>query len=188
RMKQIICFLLLSVLFVSCKEKIKSVQGVMKALTPEEQSSSIDPAVDNIIKGEKGTQVFIPANALRFKDGTIPKGKVSIELKEFFSTTDFISNDLSTVSDSFLLETNGMLYISAKADGKELVVDNSKSYTIAFPKKDSVKRMELFYGDSSGKGNINWRSALPIGEGFMQGYDSLLVDSTLYSYKIRVCG
>src|SRR6185436_7664172 len=78
--------------------------------------------------------------------------------------------------------------ISAKADGKELVVDNSKSYTIAFPKKDSVKRMELFYGDSSGKGNINWRSALPIGEGFMQGYDSLLVDSTLYSYKIRVCG
>ena len=163
-------------------------QDVMKALDPEKQSSSIDPTVDNIIKGEKGTQIFIPANALRFKDGSIPTGKVNIELKEFFSTSDFISNNLSTVSDSFLLETNGMLYISATADGKELVVDNSKSYTIAFPKSDSTRNMELFYGDSTQAGSINWNTALPTTEGFGIGYDSLLVDSALYKYKVRICG
>jgi len=160
----------------------------MNTLAPDEQKSTIDPTVDNLIKGEKGTQVFIPANALKFKDGTTPSGKVNIALKEFFSISDFVSNRLSTMSDSFLLETGGMLFISATADGKELVVDGDKSYTIAFPKSDNTKKMELFYGDSAGTENVNWQSSLPITEGFSFGYDSLLVDSTLYEYKTRVCG
>ena len=187
-MKIITFFVFYLFLLVSCKDKINSVQGVMKALTPEGQHSSIDPTIDNVIKGRKGTQIFIPANALRFKDGTIPAGKVNIELKEFFSTSDLISNNLSAVSDSFLLETNGMLYISAMADGKELVIDGNKSYTVAFPKKDSTKNMELFYGESRGKDNINWQPAIPTGEGFPFGYDSLLIDSTLYQNRITVCG
>jgi len=187
-MKQVILVLFSIFILVSCKEKINSVQDVMNTLAPDEQKSTIDPTVDNLIKGEKGTQIFIPANALRFRDGTVPTGKVNIELKEFFSVSDFVSNNLSTMSDSFLLETNGMLYISATVDRKELVIDNNKSYTIAFPKNDSATKMELFYGDSVGTGNVNWRSALPIGEGFGSGYDSLLVDSTLYEEKMRVCG
>src|SRR5688500_1157341 len=128
-MKQVILLLFISLL-VSCKQKINSTQDVLNALAPDTQKSLIDPSVDNIIKSKKGTQIFIPANALRFKDGTTPSGKASIELKEFFSISDFVSNRLSTMSDSFLLETGGMLFISATADGKELVVDNDKSYTI----------------------------------------------------------
>ena len=187
-MRQIILFLCTVLFFISCKEKINSVQDVMDAIAPNEQKFTIDPATDNIIKGEKGTQVFIPANALKFKDGTTPSGRVKIELKEFFSVSEFISNNLSTMSDSFLLETNGMLYIFASADGKELVIDNNKSYTIAFSKNDSTKNMELFYGDSSGTGNVNWQLASPRTEGFGFGYDSLLVDSALYDEKIKVCG
>src|SRR5688572_27388099 len=188
-MKQAIVFFCSIIILVSCKEKINSVQDVMIALAPDEQKSTIDPSVDNLIKGEKGTQVFIPANALRFKDGTVPTGKVKVELKEFFSVSDFISNGLSTTSDSFLLETNGMLYISATADGKELVIDGNKSYTIAFPKTDSTKNMELFYGDSTATGIVNWRSALPATEGLdaTLGYDSLLVDSALYKKEISIC-
>ena len=83
----------------------------MTAMAPPEQGFTIDPSTDNVIKGEKGTQIFIPANALRFPDGTAPTGKVNVELKEFFSISDFVSNSLSTTSDSFLLETAGMLYV-----------------------------------------------------------------------------
>jgi len=184
-MKQVILVLFSIFILVSCKEKIKSVQDVMNTLAPDEQKSTIDPTVDNLIKGEKGTQIFIPANALRFKDGTIPAGRINIELKEFFSVSDFVSNNLSTMSDSFLLETNGMLYISATADGKELVIDNNKSYTIAFPKIDSTKSMELFYGDSSGSGNINWQPVFRNVEG---APDTTIADSTLYEKKITVCG
>ena len=175
----IICFL------GSCKEKINSVQDVMTAMAPPEQGFTIDPSTDNVIKGEKGTQIFIPANALRFPDGTAPTGKVNVELKEFFSISDFVSNSLSTTSDSFLLETAGMLYISATADGKELVIDNSKSYAIAFPKNDSTRNMELFYGDSSGAGSVNWQ---PVIRGEEGSFDSTLTDSTLYVKKITVCG
>lgn len=169
----------------------------MTAMAPEQQRSTIDPTVDNVIKGEKGTQIFIPANALRFKNGTTPTGKVNIELKEFFSISEFISNNLSTVSDSILLETSGMLYIAATADGKELVVDKDKSYAIAFPKTDTTKRMGLFYGQPTEIGSVNWRQdggpafardSDGLGEGFGIGYDSLLVDSSLYEYKTRNCG
>lgn len=197
-MRPTIFFLFMMLLVVSCKEKFNSLQDVMTAIAPKQQRSTIDPTVDNVIKGEKGTQVFIPANALRFKDGTAPTGKVNIELTEFFSISEFISNNLSTVSDSILLETNGMLYISATAGGKELVVDKDKSYTIAFPKTDTTKRMGLFYGQPTQTGTVNWtQDRGPVftadfsgGFGFEGdvGFDSLLVDSTLYEYKTRNCG
>lgn len=184
-MKLSILFFCTIFLLASCKENINSVKDVMKAMSPDEQKFTIDPATDNIIKGEKGTQIFIPANALKFPDGTAPTGSVKVELKEFFSTSDFASNNLSTVSDSFLLETGGMLYIAATAAGKELVIDNNKSYAIAFPKSDSTKDMELFYGESAGTGNVNWQQAFQGGEGLP---DTTLDDSSLYERKITACG
>jgi hypothetical protein len=188
-MKQIILLLCTALFVVSCKEKINSVQDVMTAMAPPEQGFTIDPATDNVIKGEKGTQIFIPANTLKFPDGTAPTGKVKVELKEFFSISDFISNNLSTTSNRFLLETAGMLFISATADGKELIIDKSKSYTIALPKEDSTKEMQTFYGDTV-SGAVTWSSGFGWGsEGDeMAGLDSALIDSSMFETKTRVCG
>ena len=188
-MRSILSLLFSTLLFCSCKEKINSVQDVMNALEPEKQSSSIDPTVDNVIKGEKGTHVFIPSNSLKFKDGTTPTGKVNIELKEFFSVSDFISRNLSSVSENSLLETGGMIYITANSDGRELQLDKTKSLAISFPNGDSTKQMETFYGDTT-LGTINWRPGFGWGiEGdALAGLDSTLLDSSMFETKTRVCG
>jgi hypothetical protein len=58
-MRQIILFFGTVLFLASCKDKINSVQDIMSSMSPDKQNFTIDPATDNIIKGEKGTQVFI---------------------------------------------------------------------------------------------------------------------------------
>src|SRR5687768_15205549 len=116
-------------LFSSCKsDQVNSLQEVLDSFSPEEQLMTIDPRKDNMIEGKKGSKVFIPANAFQFKDGSLPAEKIVVSLKEFFSISDFVSNNLSTLSDGHLLETGGMLFISAISERKELEINKTKSY------------------------------------------------------------
>jgi hypothetical protein len=182
-------FLLLSfsaILLFSCKpDEPASLAEVLETVSPAKQQSSIDPTKDNLVEGKKGTKVFIPANSLQLPDGTYPKGQVTIELKEFYSLTDLLSTNLSTVSDSFLLETGGMIHLAAFSEGKELQVDKEKSLAVAFPNKNASKKMDTFYGDTLSTGQINWQPAFVRGEtAAMDPY----ADSTLYENKISVCG
>jgi hypothetical protein len=178
--------LLVTLCFYSCKSnRVDSLQDVLTAISPAEQETTIDPSTENIVEGKKGTRVFIPANAFQFKDGTRPTGKIEIQLKEFYSVSEFMSNNLSTLSDSFLLETGGMLFISATADGKELEMDKQKSCVIAFPGKKTGTEMNIFYGDTAAGKNINWQPGPWAREG---GMDDLLMDSSLYDREITICG
>ena len=188
-MKYLFYFALL-ILFFSCKsDRIESLQDVLEGMAPEEQETTIDPTKDNMLTGDKGTKVFIPANAFQFGDGSLPPGKVVVTMQEFVSVSDFISNNLSTLSDSFLLETGGMLFISATSGGKELELSKSKSYVVAFPNKDATKKMETFYGITNPAGQVNWTPAFSWGESSAgRSLDSTLLDSTMYKPKISVCG
>ena len=161
----------------------------MVALAPPEQKFSIDPTQDNFIKGDQGSRIFIPVNAFVLEDGSVPEGKISVFLKEFYSVSDFISEGLSTISDGYLLETGGMLYITAKAGEKKLLLNKTSSLTIAFPKKDSTKKMETFYGDTTSR-TVNWSRGFgggSEGDG-MAGLDTTLIDSSMFETKTRVCG
>lgn len=183
-------FILLLLLFLySCKTKnIDSLHDVLDELSPKEQEESIDPSKDNMIEGEKGTKVFIPADAFQFKDGTPVTEKVVIYLKEFFSPSDFISNNLSTSSRGYLLETGGMVFISATSAGQELEVNKAKSYVVAFPNKDTSKPMSSFYGAADSSGQINWNPVFNFGEGDSSfGTDSTLIDSSMYKPMVTVC-
>jgi hypothetical protein len=157
-------------------------------MSPEEQTTNIDPTKDNTINGEKGTKIFIPANAFQFADGSLPTGKIDITLKEFYSNSDFISNNLTTQSYGHLLETGGMVFISASSEGKELEISKIKSYTIAFPGRDTSNRMEPFYGNKDSSGQVSWTPAFMRGEGDpATGIDSTLIDSSLYKMNVTVC-
>jgi hypothetical protein len=155
-MKSLLTTCLLAILLYACKSerKVESLYDVLQSIAPPRQEYTIDPAKDNIITGEKGTKLFLPANLFVYKDGSLPTGKVKVVLEEFFSIAEFASNGLSTMSDSLLLETGGMLNIKVTAEGKKLVVSADKSYVVAFPNK-KVERMDLFYGDRTA-GKINW--------------------------------
>jgi hypothetical protein len=145
--------LLASFLFAHCsadKQRNRDIpyndlETVMTNLSPLPQSFEIDPTEDNQIKGEKGTVVFIPADAFRFEDGSVPTEEVQVELKESYTLTEMIGAGLHTMSGDRPLETAGMIYVNATADGKPLKVQGGKAFVVSFPKNQQTEEMDLFY-------------------------------------------
>lgn len=189
-MRNIAAVLLL--LFVSCKTgknyvPVNSSEDISRNLAPQEQAVTVDATKDNLIKGEKGTQVFIPAGALVFEDGSAVKGDAVISLKEFYSSGDMMSANLSSMSDSMMLQTGGMLYVEAKAGNKQLKVDGRRSIVISFPRKKGIDSMEVFYGSTRDAGGINWMPGIER-KLVYEAVDTLLTkDSSLYTKQVRVC-
>lgn len=107
---------------------------------------------DTLISGKEGTSIWITKDL--FENYT--NGKITFELKEFYSKEDMILNGLSTVTDKDeLLESSGMFYINFKEGDKQLKIKKGKSYDVTIPNKplaesniyynynDSIFRWEL---------------------------------------------
>ncbi|WP_143067844.1 hypothetical protein [Olleya namhaensis] len=114
-------------------------------LSPTTESFEIQVNKETILKGKKGTSIYIPANAFQFENGTEPNEPITIELKECFSLTDMIFENLQTISGDRILETNGMIYVNAEVNGKSLFVKKGKAFVVGFPKNGLDKEMDLFY-------------------------------------------
>lgn len=121
---------------------------------------TINPSSDTTIFGPQGTRVFIGAETFQFFDGSTVADSINIELKEFYSKSDIILADLSTMADEKLLETAGMLHIVASSSGKNLEIKSDKRIVVHMPKdRDDYRKMNLFYADqksSTDTSVTNW--------------------------------
>jgi hypothetical protein len=148
-LNQTLAIALFTLLLVRCsKEKdipVNSLKDVMTNLAPRPKTFEISPAEETMLEGDKGTAVYIPADAFQFADGTAPTGKVNIELKECYSLPAMIGENLHTTSQGRILQTAGMIYFNATADGKQLSLKDDKAFVIGFPKNDQADEMDLFY-------------------------------------------
>jgi hypothetical protein len=154
-------FLMVLILFTACSTKRKeihvtSLNDVMTNLAPTAEEFQINPAEESLLTGKKGTTVYIPPDAFQFADGTAPTTPVKIELKECYSLTDMIAENLGTMSGPRILETGGMIYFNATSDGKQLSVKDGKAFVVAFPKNNQTKEMDLFYNFTSGDTLTTW--------------------------------
>lgn len=184
--------MLASVCLYSCREEsIKTREELLKAITPGVQQKTIDPSIDNLIEGEKGVRVFIPANSLVFENGTKAAGQATVNLEEFLSAPDFFSRRLSTVAGTDLLETGGMINLTASSNGKALFVDGPAAIVVAFPATDTLPGMETFYGsisDSAAGTPSDWTGASQLfGDGGI-ALGNPTNDSSLYTNRVTVCG
>jgi hypothetical protein len=128
------------------EKPVQSLTDVLTSLAPKASAFEMDPdAKTMLLKGEKGTVVYISRDAFQFADGTVPTGTINIELKECYSLTDMIGQNMSTTSGDRILETGGMVYFQATSDGKQLSLKDKKAIVVAFPKGSQTKEMDLFY-------------------------------------------
>lgn len=184
---------------------INSLEDVMTNLAPIPKSFEINPSEESILKGDKGTAIYIPADAFQFEDGTLPTEKINIELKECYTLTDMISENLQTTSMGFMLETAGMIYINATSDGKQLSIKKDKAVVVGFPKSNNQDTMDLFYQQQMPDSTTTWipdylmyqydQSESPQnttyeqpsnGGGDFSAIDSLPSDSTSYPIKYPI--
>lgn len=124
---------------------------------------SVDPTKATVVQGKQGMQLAIPANALVDATGNRVTGPVSLELIEAPGLTSFMGAGLATQAGKSLLESGGMLKVSATADdGTPVFLDPEKSMVVSVPSEQRKEGMELFL---SGDGS-NWNAtAVPLTAG-----------------------
>ncbi len=162
----------ITILPVAAVKKYQNMKEFYRDLSVGYQNFKINTAKDTIIRGEKGTILFIPKAAF---EGVAVNAIVDFRLKEAYSVSDIISENLSTMSGDKLLQTGGMIYIDAKYNGKDLTLE--KTMNVAFSSKESNQvGMQLFSGvrDSKNNGSIDW---IPLNK------DGEVEEVTLYKHS-----
>lgn len=169
-------FALIPLLFFSCEqpnsESLESEKGV-KGIDSSDFESEPKPTLtfaklsegyleneiltinnerDTLLKGKKGTEIFIPAGSL------IPGGRnVKLEVKECYNISDFVKHNLTTTSNGKLLGSNGMIYLNVVGNDST-TINPKKPIKIKFPSSKS-ESSDLFYGTRDDQGNIEWGEA-----------------------------
>jgi hypothetical protein len=117
---------------------------------------------DTAITYQKGTVISIPQNAFVDKSGKTVEGEVTIEVVEALDISDFLSNNLQTISDGQLLESAGMIYINASANGEPLALAENTSLQIELPSNQEKNDFQVFQANYDENGEINWTAPTEI--------------------------
>ncbi len=120
-----------------------------------DQYFTIDPAKAQEIRCKDGTRIQIPAGAFRGADGRPVTGTVRISVREALGMADFLTQDLSAVSDGRLLESRGMVQVTATVDGRAVTLGTPVQ--VALPAMDARSDMKLFYGQRTEDNKMNWK-------------------------------
>ncbi len=120
------------------------------------QTFNIDSKNDNVIEGKNGTIVICPKGCFKNGKDEIVAENVKIELSEALSIEDMLLSNLTTTSDGKPLETDGMIYFNATANGEQLTINKDNPIHIEIPTKENKPGMMVYKGTRDEKGNMNW--------------------------------
>lgn len=157
-LQQIFIFGFLTTLINSCMSDKSSLTNTEKISFPTIEFT-ISATSDTTIFGQQGTRLFIEKETFQHTDGTPVTDSIKIKIKEFYKKSDILLADLSTESNGKLLETGGMINITATSKGRDIEIKVDKRIVIHFPKpKNSYKQMNLFFADKNSSDSIvnNW--------------------------------
>lgn len=111
---------------------------------------------DTVLLGIDGTMLFINANSFADADGFPYEGEIKIHMTEYYNMSDIILAGLSTTSNGELLETGGMLNITATgSDQQQLDLISGERMSVYFPFEQNTGDMKAFYGEWHNE-EMNW--------------------------------
>lgn len=127
----------------------------------DRQSFTISAGSNQQVTGDKGIQLYIPANAFVDPDGNPVSGDVELELEEIYSPEAMVKTNATTETASGEpLITGGMFRVEARQDGRELRLPDSSSISVAMPARTNtgnIDRMRLWTSDRSARSQSpNW--------------------------------
>jgi hypothetical protein len=120
---------------------------------------TIDPGRDTTLIGLEGTQITIKARAfVDLASGKEVTEPVLVSLEEYYKRSDMVKANLTTTSGAQLLETGGMLHLSATRNGQKLVLKKELPLEIKFSGAGSEKEgMQLFSGKAGENHSVDWK-------------------------------
>ena len=120
------------------------------------QTFDIDSKIDNVIEGKNGTIIVCPKGCFMDAKGKIIEDNVKIELSEALLLEDMLLSNLTTTSNGKQLETDGMIYFNATANGEQLSINKENPIHIEIPTAEKKAGMMAYKGVRDDKGNMNW--------------------------------
>lgn len=133
-----------------------SANDPFKTTIVHDQLFQIDSRQDNVIEGEHGTIILFPKGCFMDANGDIVEENVKIELAEALTLQDMLLSNLTTTANGKLLETDGMIYFNATANGKQLTVNQEIPVYIEIPTHQKRPGMKAYKGSRDENGNMNW--------------------------------
>jgi Gram-negative bacterial TonB protein C-terminal len=132
-----------------------SLENDFKTIGQNFQDFVINTNFDTTILCKEGTGIKIKHSSFLIASNlTEAKGTIIFQVKEFYRTSDIILARLTTHSNNNILETGGMLFIQAIADGQLCKLkDNS---AIEIPCSEKKDGMLLFSGSWTNQ-KIDWQ-------------------------------
>lgn len=120
-----------------------------------EQHFQVNCLRDTTIEAAEGTRIFIPKEAFRDREGKTVK-TVDFGVREYYNDGDIVLAGLTTQCNKKMLETGGMVYLSASSHGSECALKKDKTIELSFVTKTKKKEgMQLFTGNKKGN-TIDW--------------------------------
>ncbi len=145
------------------------IDGVYQPVLPDTTGTglepfvlTIDPEKDTTLVTPNGIVLDIPQGAFVDSLGAAITTSVRITLLEALDPLDIMKAGLSTMSGDTLLETSGMFYLDAQANGMKVKIDPAKSLTAMVPAVGTKEDMQLYEGVKRDDGVIDWRHPKPL--------------------------
>lgn len=139
---------------------IPSINELYGKTARKPQEFCINPDRDTILNCEKGSILYFKANSFRISNNC--KGKcITILVKEDFLKSDMILDNLITMSNGNIIESQAMIYTEARdCRGRKLELLNGKDFVTIVP-TDSIVPGALVYEGlrNPHDSNMNWNPA-----------------------------
>lgn len=145
--------------YVAYQQPTGYLQKKLSKLAPKVQKFTITPSKrEQVVCAQGTTLTFDPGVFLYASSGLPVTEPIDISITEYLTDADIIIAGLTTKSGDHIIETAGMIYVDATANGKPLIVKQGDCYQIEIPANEELANMELFYGAGVGT-DVNWVSA-----------------------------
>jgi hypothetical protein len=127
----------------------------------EKQEWKVSPFSDTVIQGKYGTQLRIPASAFCFADGSKVTTPVEVSLREAVKPEDIVLAGLTTLHNGRVLESGGMIEVTARSNDRELKLNRNAAVDVEIPAAAKQAGMSVFEGEIS-NGLMNWVNPVKI--------------------------
>ncbi|OJJ23033.1 hypothetical protein BKI52_01385 [marine bacterium AO1-C] len=135
-------------------------KSTFKSFDVNYASAGVDVSKEENVQFQNGTNIKVPVDAFVDASGKTVKGKVDIEYRELKNASEIVASGIPTNysnSKKQQFETEGVIEVRAKSNGKDVYLAKNKNLEINLPK--NIKAGEnLYHLEESGEQSSYLRS------------------------------
>ncbi len=123
------------------------------------QTFTISPFEQLILEGQRGAKIHVEPDSFVYMNGIPVKEPIEIEMKEVYLKSGMIRENLTTTSDTKMLESGGMIYLNATSYDENVRIRPDQPIHIEMPRSQNglLPGMRIFNGQRYGsEAPINW--------------------------------